>query len=164
MKKPIITALILTIAIVLFNGCTMSPAAEKEFLKAGLAITLNTNFSESDAGDYTAIYESNKDNAVVIILKEDFSLFEIAGISTDISLNEYAQLTVDASGKNSIVEAKDGLTYFTHESTVDGVKYSYLAVVYRGSDAYWLVQFSTYSKDFDGLVDTFTKWAKTVSV
>jgi len=146
---------------VLFNVFVL---AEKEetFTKAGLTITLTDKFGEKDMAAYTAYYESRQ--AVVFTLKEEFSLFEQAGISSEMSLDEYVKVVSDANNKSYIAKEKDGLTYFEFNQTINGKDFSYFAVVYRGDDAYWLVQFACENKNYSEFSEKFVEWAKTVVV
>ena len=35
--------------------------------------------------------------------------------------------------------------------------------MFESEEAYWLVQFTTYSEDYDGLVNDFKAWVRTVT-
>ena len=163
-KNLIVLALILILALTItaLAGCNLFAAKEKTFSKAGMSIVLTEAFVEKEAAGQTVAYESKK--AVVMVVKEEFTLFQSLGVSTDISLQEYAELVISGGGLTGVsVEVKNGLTCFEYKKTVDGKDLSYFATVFRGSDAYWLIQFSAETKNYNGLLDTFITWAKSVS-
>ena len=136
---------------------------EKVFSKAGMEITLTEDFYEKDMAAYTAYYESK--TSIVLSIKEEFTIFENAGISTDISLREYAEMVLTNNVKNNIeVTEKDGLTFFEFDKTANGKDFTYFAVVFRGDDAYWLFQFACETKNYDKLSKDFIAYAKSVKL
>ena len=158
MKRRLIAVLCAAVLVLgMMTGCSGSA---KSFSKAGMTITLSDAFMESDMESMTAYYESR--TSAVTVLKEDFSTIESVGLSTDMSLQEYAQLVVEGNGLDCQVSEEDGLVYFLYEDTVDGTDFSYWATVYRSSDAYWLVHFLCESKNYEKLLPDFKTWAKSV--
>jgi hypothetical protein len=160
-KALIILGIItLSLFIMLVIGVSSLPPQEKVFSKAGLSITLTEQFNEKSHITHTAYYESR--TAVVVTLKEEFTVFEALGVSPDISLKEYAELIILGNKHRSSVIEREGLVYFEYTANTSGKEFSYFSVVYRASDAYWLVQFMCESKDYDKLFPQFLDWAKTV--
>lgn len=163
MKKLIIIALALTLSIGLISGCASEPE-DKVFSRAGLTITLTDRFTDVTGTEgteqFTVSYGSEADRVGILALKEEFSIFEAAGISTDISLSEYAQMVIDGNGQNCRVEQNDGLTYFTYDNN----GFTYYSVVYRGSDAFWLIQFFASVEDYGNMTSNIRRWAQTVDV
>ena len=157
--KHITKILLLTLALsLLLCGCA---AKEKTFETEGMKIVLTNRFIEQDQEGFTTTYVSS--NAVVLALKETFETLEDADLDRDLSLEEYAELVMLSNSLDAKPQTKDGLTYFVYESTVDGVTYSYLAVVYKATDAYWLVQFATQQSDYAAMEETLFTYAKSVS-
>ena len=74
----------------LLAGCQFFSTPDKEFSKAGMSITLTSDFAETEVVTQTATYQSK--DSVVMALKEEFTLFEELGISSDMTLGEYAEL------------------------------------------------------------------------
>ena len=135
-------------------------ASSKDFSAAGMTITLTNAFTEKELASATSYYEST--TSIVLTLKEEFSLFEQNGISTDISLKEYAELIAYNNGFDVEIIENDGLTYFTYENTANGKDFTYLATVHKCSDAFWLIQFACESKNYEKLSKDFMTWAKSV--
>lgn len=154
---PVLLALLLV-----FTGCGIKLAKEKTFSKAGMSITLTDQFAEKDIVTYTATYQSNR--YLVFALKEEFSLFEDAGLSADMSLEEYADLIAYNNGIEMELKEQQGVTYFEYEKTANGKELSYFAVIARGADAYWLIQFACEEEDYAKSQELFLKWAKTIQV
>jgi len=138
----------------------ISKAKTKEFTKAGVTISLTSDFYEKEIASQTAYYESQK--YIVTVLKEEFTIFESLGISTDISVKEYAKLVIDSNMIDSAIEEKDNLTFFRSEKTINGKQFSYFATVHKSSDAFWLIQFACESKNAEDSQDLFFEWGQTI--
>ncbi|MBB5265851.1 hypothetical protein HNP82_003002 [Catenibacillus scindens] len=145
------------------SGCS---ASAKEFdTGVGMTMTLPGSFKEQDASQAngaTAYYLSN--TAGVVALKEDFSTLENAGLSADMTLDEYGQTVIDANSLSVQLQEADGIKYFVYENSVDSQDFTYYATVFEGSDAFWLIQFFCETKNYDQLQSDFLEWAKTVKV
>ena len=134
---------------------------EETFISNGMEITLTDAFWEAEFEEYTAVFNSKK--ASVFALREDFDL--VAGFG-DYTLEEYAALVLQTNGlsKTTKVQKEDGLIYFEYEREVSEKlgDYYYLAVVYKSSDAFWLIQFATSVDNKEDYQQDFLEWAKTV--
>jgi len=157
MKKLLATVLVLVIAISL-TACAAQP---KEFSESGMTITLTTAFFENTQGGYTVCYDSA--NVAVFVLKESFSLQ--AGVG-DMSLDDYAALVraSNASKSPSAISKADGLTSmeYSFENTSENKTYKYFCTMFKGPDAFWLVQFATLEDKYDELLPTLKEYAKSV--
>lgn len=149
----IVLSLILSLA-----SCNPSP---KDFSKDGMTITLTDAFSENTMGGYTVCYDSR--DVAVFVLKESFSLFAEAGITT---LEEYAELVHSANALRSPGEItlRDGLTTmeYSFHNDAEGKTYKYFSVMLKGPDAFWLVQFACVDAAYDSKLESFVEWAKSV--
>ena len=170
-KKSRRTGLIVTIAAALVGAVlgylivsglhSAKAAAPKTFTAEEMSITLTKEFSETDAGDFTAVFESNE--AVVLAVKEPFSLGEGFG---DLTLDEYVDIAISSNGiKNA--EKKDlggvpGFTY-TYDNPNNNESYKYYVYTYKLGDAFWMIQFASLEKDAEKLAPQFAEWAKTIS-
>lgn len=134
----------------------------QEFSKAGMTITLTQDFHEKDVVSQTATYSSSK--YIVMSLKEEFQLLEQKSISTDISLKEYAEDIIANNSLDVTVEGSESRPYFVYSRQVNGKDFTYLAMVFKGSDAYWMLTFACESKDYASSQKQFMKWADTVKV
>jgi len=162
-KIIILIALILVAVIVIF--IITAPARSKTFSEAGLTIILNTDFIDKTHGfTYTAFYESK--TVMIFTLKYDFSTFREYSVSTDLSLKEFAEILAAPFNENRRTEVRerDGLVYFEFTNVYAGRNLSNKAFVFRGYDAFWLVQFSCETRDYNRYRDRFLAWAKTIRV
>ena len=136
-------------------------AKEKVFSTSGMEITLNTSFSEQDVEGFTQCYGSQ--NIAVFVIKEDFTLLE--GFQ-DYSIEEYGNLVIENSGLSDEVQLKqqDGLTYFEFQYTnpEDNTAYDYLGMVYKGPDAFWLIQFAVTEENAEKYREQIFEWAQSV--
>ena len=127
------------------------------FETEGIKLTLTDKFieKESELGFY-AYYVSNF--CGVVVLKEDFSLEE--GLA-DCSLEEYVGSVIANNGHTDIKpQNKDDLWFYVRDS--GGTRtYSYS---FKGSDAFWIVQYLCMTSDAPMLEDLFYLWANCVEV
>lgn len=165
-KSAATIVLIVALCATVFASCgslariLTSGAKPKDFSAAGMTITLTEEFSESNVVSQTAVYQSQK--VIVTVLKEEKSLFAQAGVSSDMSLRDYAQMVITANALDEEVYETDGLVCFDYDKEANGKELNYFASVYKGADAYWLVQFCAEEDDYDDMLDEFKKWAKSV--
>jgi hypothetical protein len=148
----------------LSNGTinALLPSHTQDFSKAGLTITLTQDFHEKDVVSQTATYASSK--YIVLTLKEEFKILEQSNISTDISLKEYAEDIIANNSLDATVEGNESRPYFIYSRQASGKDITYLATVFKGSDAFWIVTFACDSKNFASSQAQFMKWADTVKV
>jgi len=166
--KKIFALLLAAFTLTSFIGCSLEPdysGAEKQFSsESGFSITLNEHFRETKANGYTACYESSF--AVVLVVKEAFEMFGEIGAS--LNLDSYAQfvLQTNSSKSPSGVIRENGVTYIEYKFYNEEYKttYWYFTTMFKGDDAFWIVQFSTTEASYRFLRDYFFDWAKTVEV
>lgn len=160
MKKKIVSFLIAVTALVVcvcgFSAC----ASEKTFEKAGMKITLTTDFYEKELASQTAYYESS--SVIVTALKEEFSL--MTGLSTS-TVSEYTDMVLTNNRLSASKLTREGkeYMYFTYEKTVSGKNFYYLATTHKSGDAFWLIQFACVASDKDEYSTQFLEWADTIT-
>lgn len=162
MKKIV---LIILSAVLLLSAvsCTdLLKPQEKVFSSNGMSITLTTEFNEASIEGYTVCYESK--DVAVFILKEAFSLQ--AGLENQ-TVDYYAELVRNANMSKAPGEIKkyNGLTYleYDHLNEEKGVTYRYFTTMFKGTDAFWLVQFACDKNEFADKRQDFINWANTVA-
>ncbi|MBQ8210812.1 MAG: hypothetical protein IJZ35_09540 [Clostridia bacterium] len=131
------------------------------FSTDGIEIMLTDKFEETDIDGFTSVYYN--DDIAVYIIKEEFELLDGFEFYT---LKEYGNMVLEANGFDSSVKLQtyDGLTYFEYElpNSETNDTYSYFSVVYKGTDAFWLVEFATLEENAETYRKTFIEWAKSV--
>jgi len=129
----------------------------KAFEKDGIQLTLTDKFTETESQrGFYAYYVA--DFCGVVVLKEDFSLE--AGLS-ERPLEEYIKNVIKNNGHTDIEpQNSDGLWFYVKDS--GGYRtYSYS---FKGSNAFWIVQFICRSSDAPAFEDLFFLWANSVEV
>lgn len=143
------------IADLILGGQTKTYAVED------MRITLTDDFRVYNDERFTGCMVSSQ--VGIMVLKEDFSL--LPG-SSELALEEYGHMVISGNGiTGAKLCTEDGLTFFefSRENADNGITYSYFAVVYKSSDAFWLVQFSTPQEEYADWRGSFVDWAKTVT-
>lgn len=158
--KKIVSFLLIALLLFSFVACNI-PVTAKDFSSNGMTITLTSEFKEANIEGYTACYESK--NVAVFVLKESFSLFEGA---EDMSIDEYAELVrkANSSKSPSEISKSNDLVSFEYDflNEQENQVYSYISFMYKGDDAFWLVQFACKEESYGTLIQSFIDWAKTV--
>ena len=133
----------------------------KTFTADGLTITLTAAFEPQEYEGFTQCYEGS--GTAVMALKEEFSL--ISGFG-DYSLEEYGLLVIESNGlEDTALKLNENVTYFTYTTDLgDGDVYFYMAAVYKGSDAFWLIQFAAPAAQQEKYESQFLEWASSVVV
>ena len=166
MKKLLSSILVLCAVLSLVSCSILGPvhsAAPAEFSSNGMTITLTEKFRETSYSGYTVCYDSSE--AAVFVLKESFSLQ--AGLK-DETLDWYADLVRqnNSSKSPSEIAKADGLVSMEYEfyNAQEDVTYQYYTAMYKGSDAFWLVQFACKKELYNEYRPHFIKWAQSVDV
>ena len=169
MKKVLLLCLVVILTISSM-GCgfidrlTLMP---RKYKKDGLTISLPGVFKENTEVEaswgYNSCYESN--NIVIYTIKDSFS--EKKRLE-ELTIDDYASLIYKANYSkdlNGIVKI-DGLTTIEYEDIMKESNVTYISFVtlFKGKDAFWIVQFMCPKEMYDTYKPDFIKWAKTVKV
>ena len=134
----------------------------KEFVSAGLHLTLTDDFAEKQHAAYTLYAES--ENLLVLGLKEEYTLFENTDFSEQTSPEQYAALVWHGNQLEGDVplESDDELLWFDYEKHVNGADYHYRAYVFKDNEGFWLLQFAARSDEFADLSSVIREYAVSV--
>jgi len=167
-----ITAMLVALILLMLTGCSVLDSAEEptptpqptSFSKSGMTVTLTDAFTEKDYVTYTAVYESA--DIAIFALKEEFRLFDSSVLSSESAVTEYARLLWKSNGfSNELnLSEQDGLTWFQYDRAVNGGDYTYRVYVYKGTDSFWMVQFTAYADRFADVETVIHEYAKTVVI
>ena len=159
MKKHLsIIAFILVLSTLLLAlvGCSLLEPKDKSFSKAGMTITLDSDFVEQDIVTQTAYYVSQK--AIVTALKEDGSTI------ANYTVEDYAELVCEVNKlDDDTVAVKNGYAEFTYEKELNGKDYYYYARCFKNGTDFWLFQFACETKNTEEYKPIFEKWASSVT-
>ncbi len=132
----------------------------KTFTGDGFTITLTDLFREqtSEMG-FDAYY--NSPFCGVMVLKEPFSLQE--GMEEE-TLTEYVESVIKNNGNDAQPQEKDGLVFYRYSNPDPEYDMSGYSYSFKGSDAFYIVQFVFLTSDGENLADTIHAFAKSVTV
>lgn len=132
------------------------------FTSNGMSITLTNEFREVSQEGYTVCYDSAK--VAVLALEEPFDSME--GFA-DCTLEEYADMVFYSNGFDETItlQQEQGLPFFEYqyENSDNGKTYVYYTVLYKETDAFWMVQFAAEEADYEAFRANFPTWANSVS-
>lgn len=157
-KKGIVLVLIVSLLL-----CACGAKTEPKVFKVEeLSLTLDTGYKEVEMEGFTGGFQSTGKQAIVMVLREDKSLFN-GRINT---LDEYVQAVkyANISDGRTITEVKkdnNGIPYIEYNYT-NKVEYRYYSAMYESDKAFWLVSFATLANKYDSLADTFASYARSV--
>lgn len=78
--------------------------------------------------------------------------------------SEYSELVAKSNGLDVSVTEENEIVYFEYNMDTDFGNFKYFACVYKGSDAFWLIQFSCSADIYDDVKDEFFTFAQSVKV
>ncbi len=161
MKKKILMLLSAILVVACILGIAGCGAKEKRFSKAGMHITLTTEFYEKELDGQTAYWESARN--IAIALKESYTDALAENVTT---LSEYTDAVITINKiKNADVHTREGkdYLYFTYDRSVSGKNFFYLATTHLyEADSFWLIQFACEAKYKEDRVELFLGWADSV--
>ena len=169
MKKTIIILLLLALCLS-FNSCFRLPigpppsdlsdlGTSKTFEKADITLTLTDKFKETESAVGFAAYYTS-DFCGVAVEKNLFT--EVEGAAEQ-SNEEFIREFLASIGRSDIEpRERDGLWYYVKYNN-DSYRCVY-AYVYKGSDAFYIVQYIMNTVDEVDLQNTVHEWAKVTLV
>ncbi len=156
-RRILLATALLICSLSLLVGCSVKP---KSFTAEEMTVTLTSRFREVKQTGCTAMFSSRKE--VVFVFRESISSLADKGITEASTLKEYAAVIIANNSLSDVtVEESDSLTYFTYEKEGDGKPFRYLAVVYKSTNAFWLVQFAAEADAFQQ--QNFIAYAQSVA-
>ncbi len=131
-----------------------------------VTVTLTNQFSvyQSDS-EYYYLYTNT--DLIFMTERATFALLENYGWDTDATTADvYAQAIIDGNNLNSslVSDYENNLVYFDYTSSVQGTSYYYLAFSFKGTDSFYLCQFSCIASESEANYEQFMTWAKTIVV
>ena len=163
--KKLLAAVLVACMLLSLVGCGKKAYETKasDFSTDGITITLTKSFKEKFYEGYTVCYDS-KDVAVFVI-KDSYSLNKSFENMTIEGYANFARNTISERNPTQVIK-NNGLIYFEYEFSNEesGKVFKYFAAVYKGVDAFWLVQFACDVDAYSEYFPYFVQWAKTVNV
>ncbi len=160
MKKLLCLAISLLLVLSLLTACSAKP---KDFTWNGLTVTLDSSFTELEADQDSATYVTFLKGYVVGISYETVESLVEMEYDADMTVAEYAALSIEFNEFDTEVQVKDGVTYYNYTGDADGTEYTYMVTFHLLGNSFWMVQFGCETKDYAGAEAQFIAWAKTVT-
>jgi len=143
-------------------GDVQETAVAQTFRCQDLQITLTENFAETAVPGYTTCYTAG--DTAVFLMREDFAAKEGFG---ELDLESYgAMILANNHIQDVALETADGLTTFAWVITDEtaGIPYYYYCGLYKGQDAFWMVQITTEAEGAAEDMPVFRQWLKSVTL
>jgi hypothetical protein len=138
-----------------------SETGEREY--GEFSIEIPEVFEEVAVEGYTAYFK--KDNVYVWAIKDSFINLDGSSVW---EVKDYAERIhyVNALKSPTPVTVTDGLynIEYTVFNEMKNINFRYLTVMYKGSDAFWMVQFACDENEYEQYKPHFLAWAKTVKI
>lgn len=149
-------------AVVIIVIASIEPKAEPyTYYIDDMQITLTQDFTEFDAKGYERAYDS--EHVALMVLQEEFTLME--GLA-DYTIIEYGELVLgnNPNTAHNGLQTKEGVLYFEYETVnqQDGENYHYIVTMYKGPDAFWMIQYIVNANEVSRYRDDIFKWASSV--
>lgn len=136
-------------------------AQPQVFTVENMEITLSSKYSPLDMEGYAACFGSH--DTAVFVTRE---LFSMAPGAENLTLEEYGALVLQNNGMNLTVQLQqtDGLTWFEYDyqNPENGEDMNYYSVLYKGPDAFWMVQFVAAAEEAQTRRPEFFQYAQSV--
>lgn len=158
--KKFIKILVVFIFTVLLCGCSLFETKTKDYSLKGLHVTMGEDMEEKKNDSFTSYLEGKR--YIFTSLKETFDSVAIVGLSESSPLVDYTKLVIENNGLKEKIIEKDNLTYFKYTSTIDEVKYFYMAFTFKSKDSFWLINFACLDSEKKTYEAKFIEWAKTI--
>lgn len=131
---------------------------------AGFSVKLPSEFVSQQVDDL-ALYASDNEKATVVLSVEAFYNMTAAGLDIEMSASEYAKLVIkaDETIQTPVYPKGDG-AYFEYVKDIGDNQYRYFAYAYKGSNAFYLLQFCCAEEDTEQQRASFDKIAESVAV
>ncbi|MBE6978010.1 MAG: hypothetical protein E7438_05145 [Ruminococcaceae bacterium] len=133
----------------------------KQFAVDDMRITLTDDFIKYPDKSHTAVYTNKKGGQItVMILQEEFSLAEGFDRYT---AQDYGRMVIANNDLDTPVFYEDGIVFFEYDGISGNTTYHYVATVFKGPDAFWLIQFGTKQEDAAEFREQIFQWAQSVT-
>lgn len=167
MKRFLACLLLLTMILTL-SACLVKKdpktAKDKEFTCGNMSITLTDGFREARVNGYATAFES-ADSTIYVIkeafadLTEEQAALDVAAYGDLFRFNNATRSPAVLSTENELVS-----TEYTFADEETGVTYKYFTAFFKGSDAFWAVEFACEESLFADYKACFVRWAQSVVV
>jgi hypothetical protein len=139
---------------------TFAEPTYKSFYVDGMELKLPDRFQREDSNGNIGFFDGTY---AVFLTREAFTVYPYL---QDMSLEEYGNDILNASGIDAALEVIDGLYCFEYEaySLDKTTKHNYFAVLFKSNKACWVVQFAAPFWNASPMRSKFISWAKMIKI
>lgn len=129
----------------------------------GLTIKMSSDMEEERAGDLSVYYFA--EDCMVSVKKVPFDeLVEAGTANADSTIEDYIKLIEDSNENITFTTDSYGHPSTTYSAESDGVNVAYYVTVRKGSDAFWMINFSCLEEEKETRYPQYELWGSTIEV
>ena len=129
----------------------------------GLTLKMSPDVEEHKNGDHSVYYFSEE--CMVSVKMVGFEELEEDGTgNADTTLEEYIKIVESNNEDITFTEDDYGNPSVVYSAEKDKERFTYYSTVRKGSEAFWLVNFSCMEEDQDKMLPQFELWGSTITV
>ncbi len=161
--KKILTILLSVMLLLSTFGCQKKADVQK-YSQSGLTVELPQGMLTGDESGFDIFLYNN--DFMFSALKESFDIFNRLGYDPkELTVEEYGKLIMEINNDDDqFQEDSFNNLYISYTNTVDGQQYYYYTTIRKGTDAFWLITFSSFASEKDTYSELFAKWADKIVV
>lgn len=137
--------------------------AGNTYTLADFSFWLPSGFTRRAANDLW-LFTSEEDGVFIALSTESFEALYASGVDVDISLEEYTKRLTTKEGIYSLVRLEGDAACFEYTKEIENEAYRYLVRVYKGSGAFYTMQFSCKAADTEANIAYFEAITDSVKV
>jgi len=132
---------------------------------SGITIYMADGFTEKDfEGEGIECYMESND-CILTCRVETFELLANLNIDTNMTVEEYGQLVIDANQFDSELKTDDyGNVYMEYVQNIDGIDFTYYGYFKKGTDAFWTCNLVCQTSRTAEFEDQFALWASSIEL
>ncbi len=159
MKKILI---LFTLSALLLSCLTACTPQAQVFSFEGIAIRLDSSFSELESDDDTVHWVSYQKMYSVSVSFETAADLTALGNPEDMTVEAYAQTMLEADDPEATLRSEKGLVYYSYPRKDGDLEMTTLVTFHFLGETYWTIRFSCESAAYESAEAQFLAWAGTV--
>lgn len=157
-------AVFLLVPVLLLGGCARARQPMLYDNGVGLTITMQEGMTYFEADGFAMALTDEE--CMMSAVRDDYAQYSELGYDLEaMSSEEYAALTAQVNSlEQDFTPDSNGNLHVSYTNTVDGSDYYYYCVVFKGSDAFWMVTFACLEEYREEYSDLFVQWSGSIIV
>ena len=163
MKRFSSALILVLVTAMLLSSCHFFEQ-EKTFTVEDMSITLTDYFYTYYPQGYTVLLQSNEISIFGVMYP--FDMMGESELTPESSIEEFGEELLKSNEREGLeLVKKDGLSYYFYEDTSEETQetYSYLTMLYKSEEAFWLLQFVCKAEQYEKLESELFQYAASVT-